>query len=266
MFENLCEGHTFRVGRDGVLGEATPTFGGLKRGCVVSPLLFAVVFEYIARQTDFGKGVPLCAQKLFPSDSLVERVLRLDYLAFADDIVIFSETHDEPRAAHCQSSSSSGGWRKTRKINDVYSLVEPERPLGVGSFGTVFPGVHRETGEIFAVKHYPATAFSSPKEALQRVSYESEILRVVGEHRNMKRGDRESKTYMAIDDMHEQLRRYREQELRVEIPPALFKCGQSVLQWWAPWMKNAPRPFGITTRRTVPRGSVRKSRAMTSTV
>ena len=56
----------------------------------------------------------------------------------------------------------------------------------------------------------------------------------------MKRGDRESKIYMTIDDMHEQLRRYRSQELRVEIPPALFKCGQSVLQWWAPWMKDAP--------------------------
>ena len=62
---------------------------------------------------------------------------------------------------------------------------------------------------------------------------------MLGEHRNMKRGDRESKTYMAIDDMHEQLRRYRAQEFRFAIPPALFKCGQSVLQWWASWMKNA---------------------------
>ena len=51
----------------------------------------------------------------------------------------------------------------------------------------------------------------------------------LGEHRNMKRGDRESKIYKAIDDMHEQL----------AIPSALFKCGQSVLQWWASWMKNA---------------------------
>ena len=51
----------------------------------------------------------------------------------------------------------------------------------------------------------------------------------LGEQRNMKRGDRESKIYKAIDDMHEQL----------AIPPALFKCGQSVLQWWASWMKNA---------------------------
>ena len=44
---------------------------------------------------------------------------------------------------------------------------------------------------------------------------------------------------MTIDVMHEQLRRYRSQELRVEIPPAAFSCGQSVLQWWAPWMKDA---------------------------
>ena len=54
----------------------------------------------------------------------------------------------------------------------------------------------------------------------------------------MKRGDSESKVYMTIDVMHEELRRYRALELRVEIL-ALFKCGQSVLQWWAPWMKDA---------------------------
>ena len=74
---------------------------------------------------------------------------------------------------------------RTRNFHDVYALVEPERPLGVGSFGTVFPGVHRETGEIFAVKHYPASAFASAAEAERRVLYESEILRVVGEHRNI---------------------------------------------------------------------------------
>ena len=49
----------------------------------------------------------------------------------------------------------------------------------------------------------------------------------------------ESKIFSTIDLMHQQLLRYRELELRVEIPPALFKCGQSVLQWWAPWMKDA---------------------------
>ena len=27
--------------------------------------------------------------------------------------------------------------------------------------------------------------------------------------------------------------------LYVESPPALFKCGQSVLQWWASWFKDA---------------------------
>ena len=63
---------------------------------------------------------------------------------------------------------------------------------------------------------------------------------VLGEHRNMKRGDRESKVYMTIDVMHEQLLRYHSQELGVEIPVAAFMCGQSVLQWWAPWMKDAP--------------------------
>ena len=53
--------------------------------------------------------------------------------------------------------------------------------------------------------------------------------RILGEHWNMKRGDRESKIYMTIDVMHEQLLRYHSQELAVEIPVAAFMCGQSVL-------------------------------------
>ena len=61
----------------------------------------------------------------------------------------------------------------------------------------------------------------------------------LGKQRNMTRGNRESNIFSTIDLMHQQLLRYRELELRLKIPPALFKCGQSVLQWWAPWMKDA---------------------------
>ena len=75
---------------------------------------------------------------------------------------------------------------------------------------------------------------------------------ILGEHRNMKRGDRESKIYMTIDVMHEQLRRYRSQELRIEIPSAAFMCGQSVLQWWAPWMKDAPETPAHYNRKNRP--------------
>ena len=49
--------------------------------------------------------------------------------------------------------------------------------------------------------------------------------RRLGEQNNMTRGDGESKIC--------------EWEHRLKIPPALFKCGQSVLQWWASWMKDA---------------------------
>ena len=63
--------------------------------------------------------------------------------------------------------------------------------------------------------------------------------RRLGEQNHMTRGDRESRIWMTLDAMHERLRWYRSQELRVEIPPAAFKCGQAVLQWWAPWMKDA---------------------------
>ena len=68
----------------------------------------------------------------------------------------------------------------------------------------------------------------------------------------MARVDCESKAYMAIDVMHEELRRYRELELRVEIPPALFKCGQSVLQWWASWMKDAKETPASYNKKTRP--------------
>ena len=76
--------------------------------------------------------------------------------------------------------------------------------------------------------------------------------RTLGEHGNMARVDCESKVYMAIDVMHEELRRYRELELRVEIPPALFKCGQSVLQWWASWMKDAKETPASYNKKTRP--------------
>ena len=46
--------------------------------------------------------------------------------------------------------------------------------------------------------------------------------RTLGEHGNMARVDCESKVYMAINVMHEELRRHRALERRVEIPPALF--------------------------------------------
>ena len=76
--------------------------------------------------------------------------------------------------------------------------------------------------------------------------------RTLGEHGNMARVDCESKVYMAIDVMHEELRRYRALELRVEIPPALFKCGQSVLQWWASWMKDAKETPASYNKKTRP--------------
>ena len=68
----------------------------------------------------------------------------------------------------------------------------------------------------------------------------------------MKRGDRESNIHMTIDVMHEELRHFRSQALRIEIPPAAFKCGQSVLQWWAPWMKDAPKTPAHYNRKNRP--------------
>ena len=56
---------------------------------------------------------------------------------------------------------------------------------------------------------------------------------------NMARGDRESRIYQTDDRMHADLKAYKEMEMKVAVPDPEFKCGQSVLQWWAGWMKSA---------------------------
>ena len=61
----------------------------------------------------------------------------------------------------------------------------------------------------------------------------------MAEQGNMGRGDRESKIFQQIDSMHEQLRSIRAEKFGVSIPMPKFRTGQSVLQWWAAWMKRA---------------------------
>ena len=62
---------------------------------------------------------------------------------------------------------------------------------------------------------------------------------LIGERHNMARGDRESATFHKIDKLHEDLRR----KDKTERPPEpKFKNGQSVLQWWADWMKSVKEP------------------------
>ena len=61
----------------------------------------------------------------------------------------------------------------------------------------------------------------------------------MGNERNMARGDRESKVFQQIDAMHAESKRYREEKAGCAIPEPKFKTGQSVLQWWAGWMKSA---------------------------
>lgn len=76
-----------------------------------------------------------------------------------------------------------------RKLEDAYHLLEPERPLGVGGHGVVFPGVNRSSGEIMAIKQVPKKFVQAGKmkeEALRRrISTEAEVLRIAGEHRSI---------------------------------------------------------------------------------
>jgi len=71
-----------------------------------------------------------------------------------------------------------------RRLVDAYHLLEPERPLGVGGHGVVFPGVNKSSGEIMAIKqvskkHLPPEAL---KRLAKRVKEEATLLRVAGEH------------------------------------------------------------------------------------
>ena len=61
----------------------------------------------------------------------------------------------------------------------------------------------------------------------------------MGNQRNLARADRESKIYQQIDAMHEELRMYRQAKAGFALPKPTFKAGQSVLHWWASWMKTA---------------------------
>ena len=54
-----------------------------------------------------------------------------------------------------------------RRLADAYHLLEPERPLGVGGHGVVFPGVNKSSGEIMAIKQVSKKHL--PPEALKRL-------------------------------------------------------------------------------------------------
>ena len=61
----------------------------------------------------------------------------------------------------------------------------------------------------------------------------------LSETRYMAIADRQSSVQQQIDRMHDTIRRLTEERVGHEVPAQRFKNGQSVLQWWAPWMKNA---------------------------
>ena len=75
--------------------------------------------------------------------------------------------------------------------------------------------------------------------ALSRKRKANERCWAIAEGYNMARADRESKIYQTIDAMHEELRMFREAKAGFALPKPAFKQGQSVLHWWAHWMKTA---------------------------
>ena len=66
------------------------------------------------------------------------------------------------------------------------------------------------------------------------------------------RGDGQCNEEEAVDYWDSLPKRQKvSQEFRVEIPTAAFMCGQSVLHWWAHWMKDAaetPRHYNRRNR------------------
>ena len=74
-----------------------------------------------------------------------------------------------------------------RSLHDFYRRVEESAPLGIGSYGSVFPGIHHTSGEVVAIKFIPRDTEKSNAEAeadAWRVRLEAELLRLGGEHRN----------------------------------------------------------------------------------
>jgi len=80
---------------------------------------------------------------------------------------------------HCGPGSaySPVACAPERRIEDVYDLLD-NRPIGMGGFGVVCPGRHRETGEIVAIKSVSKRTMSR-----QRMHREADIMQLGGDHR-----------------------------------------------------------------------------------
>ena len=74
----------------------------------------------------------------------------------------------------------------------------------------------------------------------------------LAERRNMAAGDRESHIFQTMDKRHEDLKRYAEMARDGStLPNPKFRSGQSVLQWWASWMKpvqETPKKYNKKNR------------------
>ena len=75
------------------------------------------------------------------------------------------------------SADSCVACAPERRIEDVYDLLD-NRPIGMGGFGVVCPGQHRETGEIVAIKSVSKRTMSK-----QRMHREADIMQLGGDHR-----------------------------------------------------------------------------------
>jgi hypothetical protein len=76
-----------------------------------------------------------------------------------------------------REQSGSAVCAPERRIEDVYDLLD-NRPIGMGGFGVVCPGRHRETGEIVAIK-----SVSKRTTSKQRMHREADIMQLGGDHR-----------------------------------------------------------------------------------
>jgi len=79
---------------------------------------------------------------------------------------------------------------------------------------------------------------------------------------NMARGDRESATFQKIDKLRgftstlqKSLKRKHDQLQQQRHPAPKFKAGQSIVQWWADWMKSVKEPPAGYGKKTYKRPS-----------
>lgn len=133
LYENVK--YCFRV--NGCLTDWFPVDIGVKQGCILSPILFAIYINDLSLAIEaLGKGVSIDDEKI-------------SMLLYADDIVLISETEEGPNLAHrwCQEWKLNVNPDKTKVVHFRNpSMPRSEFSFSCGSFSLETAKDHKYLG------------------------------------------------------------------------------------------------------------------------